>query len=296
MSGLFCPKLPCLYQKIEPEFSKRGDQMKINNHLLEGEGVKQLSSPNRGGQFGAGLPDTIIIHYTGGSSAESSAQWLCDPRAKASAHLVVGCDGVVYQLVPFNTVAWHAGKSEYKGRVGFNNYSIGIEIDNAGRLTKGGGGYISTFGKVYGEDQVTEAVHRNESAPSYWHIYSEKQIAAVESLCLELMGAYNISAILGHEEVAPGRKSDPGPAFPLDKLRDRIINPERALAEALPRKSVGVVTASLLNIRSRGFPGAPTVAPPLSKGVKVDILQEQNGWYEVDVQMRGWVKKDFIRS
>jgi hypothetical protein len=73
-------------------------------------------------------PDTVILHYTAGSSAASSAAWLTDLTVKASAHVVIGKDGEIYQLVPFDTIAWHAGTSAYGGRTAFNNFSIGIVI------------------------------------------------------------------------------------------------------------------------------------------------------------------------
>ncbi len=273
--------------------------MTIKEHLLEGEGVNFTESPNHGGLFDTSLPDTIIMHYTGGSSAKSSVNWLCNPKAKASAHLVIGRDGAITQLLPFNTIAWHAGKSEYRERIGFNKYSIGIEMDNAGRLTKGGEGYTSSFGRIYKEKEVVEAVRRNESTPAFWHQYTEEQITAAHDICLELVDTYEISSILGHEEIAPRRKTDPGPAFPLDKLRDRVLNRDRAeesAEEPLLVQNTGLVTASKLNIRSSPLFNAPTVAPPLIKGTMVDILQETNGWYEVNVQTRGWVKKEYIKT
>ncbi|MFQ5584691.1 MAG: N-acetylmuramoyl-L-alanine amidase [Calditrichia bacterium] len=141
--------------------------MKIKNHLLTGEGVDFVKSPNHDGRFGENLPDTVIIHYTAGSSRESSVKTLCNPQHKASAHLVIGRDGLVTQLVPFNVIAYHAGPSAYGGRKGFNKYSIGIEIDNAGRLSRTGDGFISWFQKVYPAGEVIEAVHRNEKKPSF---------------------------------------------------------------------------------------------------------------------------------
>ncbi len=274
--------------------------MKINEkHLLEGDGIGYKESHNHGGLFESGLPDTIIIHYTAGSSMKSSVQALCDPKMKASAHLVVGRDGSITQLVPFDTIAWHAGKSSYQGRVGFNHYSIGIEIDNAGRLTKSGDRYAAWFGKAYPEDEVIEAVHRNESTPSYWHRYTEEQITIVRDICAELIESYGISSILGHEEVSPQRKVDPGPAFPLDKLRERVLYRDRAdegQEEMLLSGNVGIVTAYKLNIRSSPRFGAATVAPPLSQGTILDILQESNGWCEVRVQIQGWVKKEYIKT
>ena len=270
--------------------------MKITDHLLQGDGVGFVKSPNHSGKFNAGLPDTIIIHYTAGSSAESSVRTLTDPKVKASAHVVVGKDGAVTQLVPFDTVAWHAGKSSYNGRSGFNNYSIGIEIDNAGLLTKVGDRYQSWFGRKYDADEVIKAVHRNEHVERYWHAYTEEQIAKVEELCRLLMATYNIEAILGHEEVSPGRKVDPGPAFPLDKLRDKLLCADRnddGPAET-PLPEAALVNTDGLNIRMQPKAKAELAAKPLTKGAKVQILQEKNGWYQVTTEVTGWVYGKYV--
>jgi N-acetylmuramoyl-L-alanine amidase len=285
--------------------------MTINDkHRLEGNGVTYKESPNHGGAFSADLPDTIIIHYTAGASAESAVKTLCDPRMKVSAHLVIGRDGAITQLVPFDTVAWHAGKSSYEGRTGFNKYAIGIEVDNAGRLTKSGDEYVAWFGRAYPEKEVVEAVHQgdspsiglnrpNESKSSYWHRYTEEQIAVVQEVCVELMDAYEISSILGHEEIAPQRKTDPGPAFPLHTLRERVLYRDRAdegPEQSPPVRHPGMVTASRLNIRSGPMRSAALIAPPLSRGTMLEIVQENNGWLEVQVQTRGWVKKEYIKT
>ncbi len=196
--------------------------MNIRNFRLKGAGIANIVSPNHGARFEAGLPDTIIFHFTNMDSVEEALQRLSDPAAQVSAHLVIARDGSITQLVPFNTIAWHAGRSAYMGRSGFNKYAIGIEIDNAGRLTKEGQSYKSQFGKLYLEADVMTALHPNESGPSYWHRYTEKQISVVADICLTLSDTYGITTILGHEEVAPQRKDDPGPAFPLDELRTRV--------------------------------------------------------------------------
>ncbi|MGC1952220.1 MAG: N-acetylmuramoyl-L-alanine amidase [Gammaproteobacteria bacterium] len=135
----------------------------------------------------AGHPDTIVIHYTAGGSVESAVQTLSDPARKASAHVVVGRDGSITQLVPFQRIAWHAGRSSFQGRSGVNRYAIGIEIDNAGRLQQAGSRFTSWFGRDYQPDEVVEAVHRHESAPAPWHRYTEAQIGQVEALCEALI-------------------------------------------------------------------------------------------------------------
>ena len=210
-----------------------------------------VESPNRGGSLQA--RDTIIIHYTAGGDALNSVNWLCNPIAQASAHVVIGRDGRIYQLIPFDTVAWHAGRSSWKlpdgtVREGYNQYSLGIELDNAGILERNGCEYISWFGRSYGEGEVCFATHRNEAQPRYWHRFTEAQLNTVEELCGLLLDKYGLKYVLGHEEVSPLRKQDPGPAFPLEKIRDRILMPRRAdgpeLEEGYPRS--GTVVSPLL--------------------------------------------------
>ena len=271
--------------------------MEIRDHKLVNAAFQE--SPNHSGPFSSGQPDTIIIHYTAGSSGESSIRTLCDPNSKASAHIVIDKDGAITQLVPFDTIAWHAGRSNYKGRTGFNKYSIGIEIDNAGPLTKAGTEYSSWFGRRYPEADVIEAVHRNGATSAFWHRYEEEQISSVQALCESLVDTYQISAILGHEEIAPKRKQDPGPAFPLDQMRDRVLHRDRSEeGDETDSTSVtaGLVTADKLNIRSQPNSGASMVAPPLPKGTILNILQEKNGWYQVETATRGWVSSDYIKT
>jgi N-acetylmuramoyl-L-alanine amidase len=269
--------------------------MKIVNHRLEGDNIIIHGSPNRGGEL---VPDTIVIHYTGGASAESAVATLSDPAKKVSAHLVVDFDGAITQLVPFNVIAWHAGPSSYGGRSGFNKYSVGIEIVNAGRLTKTGDSYVSWFGRSYPPEQVFQGVHRNETAPTYWQRFTEQQIAKTAEVCELLLKEYAINLILGHEEISPGRKIDPGPAFPLDKLRDRLLNPNRdqdepALPAPLPL-AAGVVNAGSLNIRSGPSLTANKIANPLPRGKRVKILESADGWHHVAVEIDGWVSAQYI--
>lgn len=282
------------------------------------DGIPFKLSPNHGSHFSAGQPDAIIIHYTAGLSAESSASWLCNPASKASAHVVIGRSGSITQIVPFNTVAWHAGKSSFGGRSGYNQFSIGIELDNPGRLSRTEGGGFLGLGRSFPADEVIQAVHRNESSPSYWLSYPDAQIAAAFNLCQALCEKYkNIHEILGHEEIAPGRKSDPGPAFPLDHFRSRLIDRDRSedgAAQPAPKSvpslgtegalvtRLGIVTASKLNIRSAPSVTAALVARPLSRGTVINLLggQPASGWLRASVRdqqgISGWVKADYVRT
>ena len=272
--------------------------MNINNrHLLQGnENITHLKCPKNKQKFKEGFPDTIIIHYTAGRDAESSAKYLCKDNLKASAHLVIGRDGKIIQLVPFDTIAWHSGISEYGSKKGFNKYSIGIELDNAGILKKVGNEYMSWFGKKYKDDQVIYATHRNEKQPQYWHIFTEKQIETCEEVCSQLINKYNnIRTILGHEEISPGRKQDPGPAFPLDKLRNHLIFNDRESDELDTLPEFGTVIPSKLNIRTGPDIGFEKAALPLTEGAKVKILGQRYGWYRVSTETTGWVVKEYIK-
>jgi N-acetylmuramoyl-L-alanine amidase len=278
--------------------------MKIAKHLLQGDATRKVTlgdTPNKGGAFAAGLPDTIVIHFTAGRDAKSAIKTLVDPKVKASAHLVVGRDGSITQLVPFNQVAWHAGKSAYEGRTGLNDFSIGIEIDNAGRLEKQGELFLSWFGREYKAAEAYQGVHRNETEATWWHRYQEQDIAIVNEICALLARAYPIKQILGHEEIAPGRKTDPGPAFPLDRLREKLLAADRdetdppvpVVGKAL---ASGIVTASSLNIRKDANPAAPKAADALAQGAPVKILARKPGWLYVAAECRGWVSAEFVKE
>ena len=197
----------------------------IEEHWLKG--VTRIITPNRGGVFTADQPDTLVLHYTAHHSPEVAIKSLCDPSSKASAHLVISNEGALTQLAPFNQKTWHAGKSQWKTKIGLNQYSIGIEITNPGFLTKTQNGFLTWYNRPVALENVIEATHRNEQTPRYWHRYTEQQIEIVEEVCRLLIQTYSIKEILGHEEIAPGRKTDPGPAFPLDKLRERLLGPGR---------------------------------------------------------------------
>lgn len=269
------------------------------NHILAHDSIVvndlTLQTAEKNSQkFKDGNLDTVIMHYTAGRDAASSAKYLVKPEVKASAHLVIGREGEIYQLVPFDTIAWHAGKSSYSGRVGFNSYSIGIEMDNAGILKNIGTEYQAWFGKNYPASEVIQATHRNEETPNYWHTYTENQLEIVKFITEVLVSQYSIKQILGHEEISPGRKQDPGPAFDLDKFRNNILGEDRGSDDA-PSMTKGKVSVDKLNIRQGPGSKFDKVAAPLKNGQNVKILEEENGWYKVETTITGWVSKGYIK-
>ncbi len=191
--------------------------------ILEGDGIEYWETPKNTKLFAAAYPDALVFHYDSGESLETSAKYQQADKTMASVHVLIGRDGRMIQLLPFNTIAWHAGKSDYKGRSGYNNFSIGIEFVNAGALTKKDGKFRSWMGKAYEASEVVELTHKNESQPRYWLKYTDEQIKRAEQLCQLLTQKFSIKEILGHEDLAPGRKQDPGPAFPLARFQERYL-------------------------------------------------------------------------
>ena len=162
--------------------------MKISNNKLIAESTSELventTTVNQGGTI---EPRYIVLHFTAGRSAESSIAWFKNPTAKASAHLVIAKDGTITQLVDFNRKAWHAGKSKWANLNGFNELSIGIELDNPGKLSKVGDKYYSWFKKEYSKENIVEAIHKHDHTASYWYEYTEEQIEACLNVCKLLM-------------------------------------------------------------------------------------------------------------
>ena len=156
-------------------------QCEVRDNLLfvDGQPVEFRESPNTGRQI---TPTIVVIHYTGDNSMEGALSWLCAPNSGVSAHLVIGKNGSIVQLVPFNVSAWHAGKSDYNGRANVNGFSVGIENVGTG-------------------DEWPDA-----------------QVEAIRAVVQALFAAYPMTDVVGHQDVAPGRKSDPGPNFPWDKV------------------------------------------------------------------------------
>lgn len=141
--------------------------------------IIERPSPNFNDRRGESV-QFLILHYTAMSTAESAIELLCDPKSQVSAHYVVDEQGGIYRLVAEDKRAWHAGVSYWGGETDINSSSIGIEIANSGE------------------------------AP-----YPQAQMDAVIALSRSIVNRYNIPArhVIGHSDIAPARKQDPGALF-----------------------------------------------------------------------------------
>ncbi len=148
-------------------------------------------SPNHDARPDGTPIDMLVIHYTGMKTAEEAVDWLCDPASQVSAHYTIDTEGTVFAHVPETLRAWHAGVSYWAGARGLNARSIGIELANPGH----------EFGYVP---------------------FPKAQIEALVDLADGIMSRHAIPAarVLGHSDIAPARKQDPGELFPWKGLAD----------------------------------------------------------------------------
>ena len=157
--------------------------------------IDSIYSPNFNSKKRAkSLIKMIIIHYTGMQSERESIARLCNPKTEVSSHYLINRNGKIYRLVNDNQIAWHAGKSCWGKYKNLNKYSIGIELVNKGHR----------FG--------------------YTH-FRKKQLLSLTKICKNLMARYRIKErnVVGHSDVAPLRKIDPGEKFPWQQLAKNRI-------------------------------------------------------------------------
>jgi N-acetylmuramoyl-L-alanine amidase len=164
----------------------------MSKFLAESSVVAEvIASPNHSERKDGREPDMIVLHYTGMPSTQAALEKLCAAKSEVSAHYFVFEDGHIVQLVQEARRAWHAGVSYWAGETDINSCSIGIEIANPGH----------EFG---------------------YRDFPRRQIAAVTALCRGILTRHRVRAdrVLGHSDVAPTRKEDPGEKFPWKTLHD----------------------------------------------------------------------------
>lgn len=256
-------------------------------------------------------PTIIVLHYTTGWNGKASRNWLMGEAGgtsnrSSSAHIVIDRDGTSWQIAEFTRTAWHAGPSRYGTIEGVNAHSIGIEFVNAGWLKPNGhGDFVDTYGKRFTDRDLrrtggyVKAAHSRVGNGEYaWPLFPEAQLDAGAEIVQALLAAYPIAAIVTHEEIdTRGWKTDPGPAFPVERFR-------ALLGEAADREPPHLVTATRLNLRGGPGTGFEKIIPPgiLLKDTRVRVLAREGGWAYVVLEnvhgetggLRGWVYSSYI--
>lgn len=185
--------------------------------------ILQHPSPNYGPRRDGLRPELIVLHYTAMDTAQAALARLSDPQFEVSAHYLIGCCGQIWQLVAEDQRAWHAGAGSWGGQGDVNSRSIGIELSNSG------------------------------AEP-----FSEPLMTSLEALLTDLMARWHIPAagVIGHSDMAPGRKVDPGGRFDWDRLERQGL--ARPFAQVLPHLTPPT-------------PDLPTAARRLGYSAEADI-------------------------
>lgn len=186
--------------------------------------MKIIPSPNFDQRPTGGEIDILLLHYTGMKSADEALERLIDPDARVSAHYLVDEQGGIFQLVDETDRAWHAGVAHWQGGTDINSCSIGIEIVNPGH----------EFG---------------------YRPFGDRQMAAVIDLGLEIAGRHSIptSRVIGHSDVAPQRKQDPGELFPWQDLAQAGLGAwfadDYRISENAPELAPGMSGAEVVDLQ-----------------------------------------------
>lgn len=185
--------------------------MKITNHWLD----EAIRKPIEGGAA-MDIRRFLVIHFTAGATAQSSIDDWNKLANGVCAHFVIERDGTIYQCRPCNRTAGHAGASRWRdpktGTLysGLNKCAIGIELAN------GGYDLPTRFTNL----KPITARHKNGGPIREWETFPQAQLEACESLSKLLCEQYNLDDLIGHEDIAPDRRADPGPAFPMLAMRE----------------------------------------------------------------------------
>lgn len=197
----------------------------------------------------------LILHYTGMETGKAALERMCDGKAKVSAHYMVEEDGCIFQLVDEYKRAWHAGVSEWQGETNINSNSIGIEIVNGGHDHPNEDGTLPEFPDV--------------------------QINAVIALSKDIIKRHGELTVLGHSDIAPARKIDPGENFPWQGLAaaglgywpdvqtdDRRVLFERGMRD----RGIAIVQSGLAHI---GYGARVTGVMDEGTGLIIEALQRR---------------------
>lgn len=171
------------------------------------------ASPNHGPRRGGAVPDLVVLHYTAMADSAAALDRLCDPGAQVSAHYLIGPEGTVWQLVDEAERAWHAGAGQWGDVTDVNSRSVGIELANPGDRP-----------------------------------FPEAQMAALEAQLAGILERWSIrpDRVIGHSDMAPTRKWDPGPRFDWRRLALRGLSvwPQPSSAAVAPFSGEEVAPAT----------------------------------------------------
>ena len=194
------------------------------NAVRHVETRQTLRTPNK--------PRYIVAHYTPAKSVENVISWSRNSPTKSSTHVIIDRSGEVVQMVPFDQPAFHSGGGNWADLRNLNNASISINLINYGNLKRGeNGAWVTHTNRSIGHARVVELAHKN--APGrllHWEQFDPVQLDVARRIVAAISEEIpEIVDIIGHDDIDPQRKLDPGPAFPMEDIREAVFGRRDAL-------------------------------------------------------------------
>ncbi|MEL7180431.1 MAG: N-acetylmuramoyl-L-alanine amidase [Pseudomonadota bacterium] len=263
---------------------------------------------NRAAHVGGVIkPEIVVLHDTASRlETGNAARFLRDNDAKVSVHFVIERDGSFVQQVPVNRRGNHAGKSHYHGNDQCNNFSIGIEIVNPGRMISAGPGKARTWFKQT-FDIAANDIHEittPEHGHGLWMDYTDAQIDTLLYLLTGLFGYIpTLKDIVTHWYISPGRKVDTNPLFPLDHIKTRVLGRNDAVADEADKAATTPeqgdemvqIEVPVAHLNMRRWPSFnPNVIATIPDGVHVPVIRKGlfagRDWIKVQYAgLEGWI-------
>ena len=262
--------------------------IKAHKLLKDDKPVAWVPTKNKGGVI---KPLYIVVHDTASPlTPNGDISWLSgNGNNGSSAHFVVARDGTITQLANCNVKTWHAGVSKWNGKQNCNDFTIGIEIDNPGKVEQVEKGLFKSYYGTIHEDIERDVKFAYKETPQHgkgwWCFYTPAQIEAVVGMCQAMIKAYGCTEIITHWMISPGRKVDTNPLFPLDQVRERAFGNKDAEPNAwgsAPPAFVPDATVLVDNLNLRAQPAmGNNIITALLKGERVDVRGVSGEWLQV---------------
>jgi N-acetylmuramoyl-L-alanine amidase len=270
--------------------------MKIERNWLMAENNSEKIIKRETANQGHNIdPDYLVVHYTAGDDASNAINWFLNTSSNPqniAAHIVLDVDGTITQLVPFNRKANHAGYSNWDGVTGFNIHSIGIEVVNPGyveKLTDGScrreiSRHPVTKKPIYKtypastSSKIIKAKHKHKfwdaASNQHWFKFPQAQLDALYKMSKVIINHYQLVRAVGHDDISPARKPDPGPAFPWDIFKMQVNGAVDNIGK------VYAVNTNGTNFRAQPSSSAAKIKT-LNTGYEVGLIETNGLWCKV---------------
>lgn len=274
-------------------------EIKNNRLYKDNLPVKHYDTKNKSGKIN---PKYIVIHYTAGSNFDGDVRVLSGQTGrKVSVHLVLSPKGEFVQIGDFNDRMWHCDPAHWDGLTGMNGHTIGIEVTCPGWVEDMGNGIYgrSDISGRYTRNQLVYAAHPNGGGKKWWVLFTKEQCDALKEVVPVLFNSYDIKEVVGHDQIAPERKIDPGPCLPkqvMDSLNgdrydgDEIFNKEKYVVFNIDKNDT-------LNVRSEPNTDLSKILNKLKLGTVVLRKKTDGKWALIETSegLTGYVMSKYIK-